>query len=111
MDKLVVVDMWAETTNWNVEHIALASRADLFLLAPATGNMIGKIANGIADDMLSTTVMATKAPVLIVPAMNTNMYLNPIVQKNIETLTQIGYSFLSLGAALLPVVQRSRPFA
>src|SRR3990172_8299084 len=70
----VVVDMWAETTNWNVEHIALASRADLFILAPATGNMIGKIANGIADDMLTTTVMATTAPVLFVPAMNTNMY-------------------------------------
>ncbi len=90
----VVVDMWAETTNWNVEHIALASSADLFLLAPATGNMIGKIANGIADDMLSTTVMATKAPVLLVPAMNTNMYLNPIVQQNITKLTELGYHFL-----------------
>lgn len=90
----VVVDMWAETTNWNVEHIALASCADLFLLAPATGNMIGKIANGIADDMLSTTVMATKAPVLLVPAMNTNMYLNPIVQQNITKLTELGYHFL-----------------
>ena len=97
----VVVDMWAETTNWNVEHIALASRADLFLLAPGTGNMIGKIANGIADDMLSTTVMATKAPVLIVPAMNTNMYLNPIVQKNIATLTQLGYYFLEPGCGAL----------
>ncbi|AJQ27423.1 bifunctional phosphopantothenoylcysteine decarboxylase/phosphopantothenate--cysteine ligase CoaBC [Pelosinus fermentans] len=90
----VVVDMWAETTNWNVEHIALASRADLFLLAPATGNMIGKIANGIADDMLTTTVMATTAPVLFVPAMNTNMYLNPIVQKNISSLTELGYHFM-----------------
>ncbi len=90
----VVVDMWAETTNWNVEHIALASRADLFLLAPATGNMIGKIANGIADDMLTTTVMATTAPVLFVPAMNTNMYLNPIVQRNISSLTELGYHFM-----------------
>ncbi|MCC5465054.1 bifunctional phosphopantothenoylcysteine decarboxylase/phosphopantothenate--cysteine ligase CoaBC [Pelosinus baikalensis] len=90
----VVVDMWAETTNWNVEHIALASRADLFILAPATGNMIGKIANGIADDMLTTTVMATTAPVLFVPAMNTNMYLNPIVQKNISSLTELGYHFM-----------------
>jgi len=97
----VVIDMWAEMTNWNVEHIALASRADLFLLAPGTGNMIGKIANGIADDMLSTTVMATKAPVLIVPAMNTNMYLNPIVQKNIATLTQLGYQFLEPGRGYL----------
>ena len=90
----VVVDMWAEATNWNVEHIALASRADLFILAPATGNMIGKIANGIADDMLTTTVMATTAPVLFVPAMNTNMYLNPIVQKNISSLTELGYHFM-----------------
>lgn len=90
----VVVSMWAETTNWNVEHIALASKADLILLAPATGNIIGKIANGIADDMLSTTVMATKAPVLFVPAMNTNMYLNPIVQQNICNLTQLGYYFM-----------------
>ncbi len=89
----VVVDMWAEVANWNVEHIALASRADLFILAPATGNLIGKIANGIADDMLTTTVMATTAPVLVVPAMNTNMYLNPIVQKNISKLTELGYHF------------------
>ena len=97
----VVVDMWAEVTNWNVEHIALASNADLFLLAPATGNIIGKIANGIADDMLSTTVMATKAPVLLVPAMNTNMYLNPIVQQNITKLTQLGYHFIEPGCGPL----------
>jgi phosphopantothenoylcysteine decarboxylase/phosphopantothenate--cysteine ligase len=90
----VIVSMWGEVTNWNVEHIELASKADLFLVAPATGNMIGKIANGIADDMLSTTVMATKAPVLFVPAMNTNMYLNPIVQQNINKLTQLDYHFM-----------------
>jgi len=97
----VVVDMWAETTNWNVEHIALATTADLFLLAPATGNMIGKIANGIADDMLTTTVMATKAPVILAPAMNTNMYLNPIVQGNISKLAQLGYHFIEPGCGLL----------
>lgn len=97
----VVVDMWAEVTNWNVEHIALASSADLFLLAPATGNIIGKIANGIADDMLSTTVMATTAPVLLAPAMNTNMYLNPIVQQNITKLTQLGYHFIEPGCGML----------
>lgn len=97
----VVVDMWAETTNWNVEHIALATAADLFLLAPATGNMIGKIANGIADDMLSTTVMATNAPVILAPAMNTNMYLNPIVQGNIYKLTQLGYHFIEPGCGTL----------
>lgn len=97
----VVVSMWTETTNWNVEHIALASKADLFLVAPATGNMIGKIANGIADDMLSTTVMATKAPVLFVPAMNTNMYLNSIVQQNISKLTQLGYAFMEPDCGLM----------
>lgn len=90
----VVVDMWAETKNWNVEHIALASIADVFLLAPATGNIIGKIANGIADDMLSTTVMATTAPVIMAPAMNTNMYLNPIVQDNMAKLTKLGYRLI-----------------
>lgn len=89
----VVVDMWAESKTWNVEHISLASRADLFLIAPATGNIIGKIASGVADDMLTTTVMATKAPVVFIPAMNTNMYLNPIVQDNIRKLTDLGYHF------------------
>ena len=97
----VVVDMWSETTNWNVEHIALATIADLFLIAPATGNMIGKIASGIADDMLSTTVMATKVPVLLAPAMNTNMYLNPIVQQNIEKMIQVGYHFIEPGCGAL----------
>ena len=97
----VVVDMWAENTNWNVEHIALATAADLFLIAPATANIIGKIANGIADDMLSTTVMATNAPVLLVPAMNTNMYLNPIVQQNITKLTQLRYHFIEPGCGVL----------
>ncbi|MBP2626437.1 MAG: phosphopantothenoylcysteine decarboxylase/phosphopantothenate/cysteine ligase [Firmicutes bacterium] len=97
----VVVDMWTESTNWNVEHIALANLADLFLLAPATANIIGKIANGIADDMLSTTIMATKASVILAPAMNTNMYLNPIVQGNISKLTQLGYHFIEPGCGSL----------
>lgn len=97
----VVVDMWNEAPHWNVEHIALASAADLFLLAPATANIIGKIANGIADDMLATTVMATTAPVLLAPAMNTNMYLNPIVQQNIGKLTQLGYVFIEPESGML----------
>lgn len=97
----VVVDMWNETPQWNVEHIELASSADLFLLAPATGNIIGKIAGGIADDMLSTTVMATTAPVLLAPAMNTNMYLNPIVQENIAKLTALGYVFIEPESGML----------
>lgn len=90
----VTVDMWAKVTNWNVTHIALATLADVFLVAPATVNIIGKIANGIADDMLSTTVTATKAPVVIVPAMNTNMYENPIVQQNMAKLREVGYTIL-----------------
>jgi phosphopantothenoylcysteine decarboxylase/phosphopantothenate--cysteine ligase len=90
----VVTDMFKEPKTWDVEHISLAQKADLFVIAPATANIIGKIANGIADDMLSTTVMATRAPVLIAPAMNTNMYENPIVQNNIERLKQLGYYFI-----------------
>lgn len=90
----VVVDMFAPPTKWEVEHIAIAQRADLFLIAPATANMIGKIAGGIADDMLSTVVMATKAPVWIAPAMNTGMYTNPIVQDNLKKLKSYGYHFI-----------------
>lgn len=90
----VVVDMFEEPKTWNVEHISIAQRADLFLMAPATANIIGKIASGIADDMVSTVVMATKAPVWIAPAMNTGMYTNPIVQRNIETLRDLGYHFI-----------------
>ena len=90
----VVCDMFEEPKTWDVEHISLAKSADVFLIAPATANVIGKIANGIADDMLTTTVMATKGKVLIAPAMNTNMYENPIVQRNITTLKDLGYSFV-----------------
>nr|WP_092068049.1 bifunctional phosphopantothenoylcysteine decarboxylase/phosphopantothenate--cysteine ligase CoaBC [Dendrosporobacter quercicolus]NSL46912.1 bifunctional phosphopantothenoylcysteine decarboxylase/phosphopantothenate--cysteine ligase CoaBC [Dendrosporobacter quercicolus DSM 1736]SDL69150.1 phosphopantothenoylcysteine decarboxylase / phosphopantothenate--cysteine ligase [Dendrosporobacter quercicolus] len=97
----VIVDMWAEPKKWNVEHIALAAKADLFLVAPATANMIGKVANGIADDMLTTTLMATKAPVVFAPAMNSNMYLNPIVQKNIGELTALGYQFIAPATGML----------
>lgn len=90
----VVCDMFEDPKTWDVEHIFLAKRADVFLIAPATANVIGKIANGIADDMLTTTVMATKAKVLIAPAMNTNMYENPILQRNINTLKELGYNFV-----------------
>ncbi len=90
----VVTDMFDEPKTWDVEHIALAQKADLFVIAPATANIIGKIAGGIADDMLSTTVMATRAPVLIAPAMNTNMYTNPVLQRNIKTLKDLGYKFI-----------------
>ena len=90
----VVCDMFEDPKTWDVEHISLAKRADVFLIAPATANVIGKIANGIADDMLTTTVMATRAKVLIAPAMNTNMYENPILQRNINTLKELGYNFV-----------------
>ncbi|WP_408955974.1 bifunctional phosphopantothenoylcysteine decarboxylase/phosphopantothenate--cysteine ligase CoaBC [Natroniella sp. ANB-PHB2] len=90
----VIVDMFAEPQSWDVEHISLAEKADIFLVAPATANLIGKVANGIADDMLSTTVMATKAKVVFSPAMNVNMYQNSIVQKNIIKLKEEGYRFI-----------------
>lgn len=90
----VVVDMFSEPKTWDVEHISLAQKADMFLIAPATANIIGKISGGIADDMLTTTIMATKAPVIIAPAMNTNMYHNPIVQKNIIKLKDLGFIFI-----------------
>lgn len=90
----VVCDMFEDPKTWDVEHISLAKKADVFLIAPATANVIGKMATGIADDMLTTTVMATKAKVLIAPAMNTNMYENPVVQRNINILKELGYNFV-----------------
>lgn len=90
----VVTDMFDAPQTWDIEHISLAKKADIFVIAPATANIIGKIAGGIADDMLSTTVMATRAPVLIAPAMNTQMYENPIVQENIRKLKALGYYFV-----------------
>ena len=90
----VVSDMFEEPKTWDVEHISLAKKADVFLIAPATANVIGKVANGIADDMLTTTVMATTGKVLIAPAMNTNMYRNPIRQRNISILKELGYNFV-----------------
>ena len=97
----VVHTMWDEPKTWNVEHIALAQWADCFVIAPATANMIGKIASGIADDMLSTTVMAATSPVMIAPAMNTNMYHNPITQQNIAKLRQLGYHIIEPAAGML----------
>lgn len=90
----VAVDMLENVHRWDVAHIALARLADVFVIAPATADMIGKIANGIADDMLSTTVMATKSKVILVPSMNTNMYENPIVQENMAKLRAHGYLFV-----------------
>ena len=78
----------------DIEHISLADWADLVIIAPATANIIGKTASGIADDLLSTTIMATTAPLLFVPAMNIHMYENPIVQENITKLSNLGYFFI-----------------
>ncbi len=97
----VITDMFKEPEYWDIQHISLAKKADLMVIAPATANIIGKIANGIADDMLTTTVMATKAPVLFVPAMNSNMYENPIVQGNIRKLTSEGYKFMEPDTGML----------
>lgn len=81
-----LVDTFDRNFNYNIEHVALAKKADVVLVAPASANVIGKIANGIADDMLTTTVMACKCKKLIAPAMNTRMFENPIVQDNIKKL-------------------------
>ncbi len=93
-NNFVINDMFKEPKTWEVEHIELAKKADAFLIVPATANFIGKLAAGIADDMLTTTVMATRAPVIIAPAMNTNMYTNRIVQANIDKLGDLGYRFI-----------------
>jgi len=90
----VVVNMFDEPKTWEIQHISLAKKADLFLIVPASANIIGKVACGIADDMLSTTIMATKAPVLFAPAMNCNMYENHIVENNIKKLKEYGYGFI-----------------
>lgn len=86
----VTVDMWAPIQHWNVAHIALADWADAVLVAPATANILAKAALGVADDMLTTTLLASTSPLFFAPAMNCNMYAHPAVQKNIETLTARG---------------------
>lgn len=100
-NNFVISDMFEEPKTWEVEHIELAKKADAFLIVPATANFIGKLASGIADDMLTTTVMATKSPVIIAPAMNTNMYENKIVQDNINKLEKYGYNFIEPTSGLL----------
>ena len=90
----VVLEMFDDEPEWEIDHVALADRADVVIIAPATANIIGKIAAGIADDSLSTLVMSTQAPVVIAPAMNVHMYENPIVQGNIARLRELGYHFV-----------------
>ncbi|NPV27713.1 MAG: bifunctional phosphopantothenoylcysteine decarboxylase/phosphopantothenate--cysteine ligase CoaBC [Firmicutes bacterium] len=90
----VSIDTFAETSTGPVQHIDLAQRADVVLIAPATANIVGKIAHGIADNLLSTLVMATRAPVLIAPSMNVNMYENPIFQENLARLRRLGFQII-----------------
>ena len=90
-----LVDTFDRNFEYSVTHVSLSQKADIFMIAPASANIIGKIANGIADDMLSTMVMAAKCPVLIAPAMNKYMFMNSIVQENIEKLKRHGYKIIS----------------
>ena len=96
-----LVDTFDRNFQFHVAHVSLAQRADVLLIAPASADVIGKIANGIADDMLTTTVMACTAPVLISPAMNTHMYENPIVQDNLQKLRSFGYTVIEPAVGML----------
>lgn len=96
-----LIDTFDRNFQYSVEHVALAKQADLVMIAPASANVIGKIANGIADDMLTTTVMACPCRKLVSPAMNHNMYHNPIVQDNIEKLRRFGYEIIEPAAGML----------
>lgn len=96
-----LIDTFDRNFQFDVAHVSLAKKADVMLIAPASANVIGKIANGIADDMLTTTVMASTAPVLISPAMNTHMYENPIVQDNLQKLKRFGYKIIAPAVGML----------
>lgn len=96
-----LVDTFDRNFNYNIEHVSLAKKADVVLIAPASANVIGKIAGGIADDMLTTTVMACRCKKIISPAMNTGMYENPIVQDNLEKLKRFGYDIIEPDTGLL----------
>ena len=97
----VVCDQFERPTAWDVKNISLARKADLFVVAPCTADVIGKLANGIADDMLTTTIMATRAPVLLCPAMNDQMFTNPIVEENMARLKAHGYHFIDPAEGVL----------
>ena len=97
----VVTDMWERNHQIEVEHISLAEWADVFLVAPATFNIVGKVANGIADDMLSTVISACKKPVYFALAMNVNMYENPILKDNVNKLEKLGYNFIEADEGFL----------
>ena len=96
-----LVDTFDRNFEFNVEHVALAKRADIFMVAPASANVIGKIAHGIADDMLTTTIMAAKCKKFISPAMNTNMFTNPILQDNLNILRKYGFEIIDPASGYL----------
>lgn len=97
----VCVDTFSRTESWDVKHISLAQKADVMVVAPATANLMAKMAHGIADDMLSTTLLATKAPILIAPAMNTGMWTAPATQHNLQTLRDRGVQTVGPGSGFL----------
>lgn len=97
----VIDELFPKNISFDIKHISLTSNNDLFIVAPATANIISKFAYGIADDFLSTTFLANKAPVLIAPAMNSKMYTNPIIQDNILRLKNFGVDFISPETGML----------
>ena len=96
-----LIDTFDRNFQYNVEHVALAKRADVVMIAPATANIIGKMANGIADDMLTTTVLACTCKKIVAPAMNTQMYRNPIVQDNMKKLAHYGFEIIEPATGFL----------
>ncbi len=97
----VVTDIFIDVSVYDPQHVSIAYNADLLVIAPATANVIGKLASGIADDALTSTVMASNVPVIIAPAMEENMYVNPITQRNINILKEVGYKFIGPGKGRL----------
>ena len=93
----VFVDQFAPPVSWKPEHISLAEAADLVVVAPATANMIAKMRHGLADDLLSATLLATRAPIAVAPAMNTGMWENPVTQENLAALRQRGVTVIEPG--------------
>ena len=96
-----LVDTFDRNFNYNIEHVALGEKADVVLVAPASANVIGKMAAGIADDMLTTTILACKCKKIVAPAMNTNMYENPVVQANLKKLKEFGMEVIEPASGML----------
>lgn len=90
----VLTSRWSDEDPSDVQHIAMTAAANLFIVAPATANILGKVAAGIADDLLTTLIVSAASPILFAPAMNDRMWANPIVQRNVRTLTEVGHTFV-----------------